>query len=142
MRFKLQTKITFINKKTNETQTEIFYSGIYDLDPLTASKLYELIKHEQKYWTFNIENLGGHKIVDLITYMLSEFASPMISDVKQFIKAIGDKIQEYYDHQFKVESEQYTTQKFKTILEKEYKEDLDCIYASLSSIQSLMEDRQ
>ena len=142
MRFKLQTKITFINKKSNETQTEIFYSGIYDLDPITASKLNDLIKHEQAYWTFNIEKLGGHKIIDMITYMMTEFASPMISDVKQFIKAIGDKIQEYYDHQFEVESQQYRTQKFKNILEKEYKEDLDCIYSSLSSIQTLMEDRQ
>lgn len=141
MKFKFRTTITFINNKSNEQQTESFYSGTYDLNTISASELNDLVLHEQAYWTYYIEKLGGHKIIDMLTCMMSEFALQTISNIKQFIKGIGDQIQEYYDHQFNIESEQYKTQKFKNMLRKEYKEDLDCIYSSLSSIQTLMEDR-
>lgn len=141
MKFKFQTTIKFINNKSNETQTESFYSGTYDLNTISAFELNDLVLHEQAYWTYYIENLGGHKIIDMTTCMMSEFALQTISNIKQFIKGIGDQIQEYFDHQFKIESEEFRTQKFKKILEKEYKEELDFIYSSLSSIQTLMEDK-
>lgn len=141
MKFKFQTTITFINNKTKEQQTESFYSGTYDLNTISASELNDLVLREKAYWTFYIEKIGGHKIFDMTTCIMSEFALQTISNIKQFIKGIGNQIQEYYDHQFKIEVEEYKSQKFKKILEKEYKEDLDYIYSALSMIQSLMEDR-
>lgn len=66
----------------------------------------------------------------------------MISNVKEFIKNVADQIADYYENQFEIESKKYSTQMMHEFLMHEYDSDLQCIYSSLSMIQSLMEDRQ
>ena len=66
----------------------------------------------------------------------------MIKDIKQFVKDFADQITDYYEKQYEIDSQNYQSQEIKELLKDEYKRDLDCIYSSLSMIQSLMEDRQ
>ena len=66
----------------------------------------------------------------------------MIKDIKQFVKDFADQITDYYEKQYEIDSQNYHTQDIKDLLRDEYKKDLNCIYSSLSMIQSLMEDRQ
>ncbi len=66
----------------------------------------------------------------------------MIKNIKQFVKDFADQITDYYEKQYEIDSQNYQSQEIKELLKDEYKRDLDCIYSSLSMIQSLMEDRQ
>ena len=66
----------------------------------------------------------------------------MIKNIKQFVKEFADQITDYYEKQYEIDSQNYQSQEIKELLKDEYKRDLDCIYSSLSMIQSLMEDRQ
>ena len=66
----------------------------------------------------------------------------MIKSIKQFVKDFADQITDYYEKQYEIDSQNYQSQEIKDLLKDEYKKDLDCIYSSLSMIQSLMEDRQ
>lgn len=66
----------------------------------------------------------------------------MIKSIKQFVKDFADQITDYYEKQYEIDSQNYQSQEIKDLLKDEYKRDLDCIYSSLSMIQSLMEDRQ
>ena len=66
----------------------------------------------------------------------------MIKSIKQFVKDFADQITDYYEKQYEIDSQNYQSQEIKELLKDEYKRDLDCIYSSLSMIQSLMEDRQ
>lgn len=65
----------------------------------------------------------------------------MIKNIKQFVKDFADQITDYYEKQYEIDSQNYQSQEIKDLLKDEYKRDLDCIYSSLSMIQSLMEDR-
>ena len=65
----------------------------------------------------------------------------MIKNIKQFVKDFADQITDYYEKQYEIDSQNYQSQEIKELLKDEYKRDLDCIYSSLSMIQSLMEDR-
>ena len=66
----------------------------------------------------------------------------MIKNIKQFVKDFADQITDYYENQYEIDAQNYQSQEIKDLLKDEYKKDLDCIYSSLSMIQSLMEDRQ
>lgn len=66
----------------------------------------------------------------------------MIKNIKQFVKDFADQITDYYEKQYEIDSQNYQSKEIKDLLKDEYKRDLDCIYSSLSMIQSLMEDRQ
>lgn len=66
----------------------------------------------------------------------------MIKNIKQFVKDFADQITDYYEKQYEIDSQNYQSQEIKELLKDEYARDLDCIYSSLSMIQSLMEDRQ
>ena len=66
----------------------------------------------------------------------------MIKNIKQFVKDFADQITDYYEKQYEIDSQNYQSQEIKDLLKDEYKRGLDCIYSSLSMIQTLMEDRQ
>ena len=66
----------------------------------------------------------------------------MITNIKAFIENIANQIAEYYETQFDNEVKNYSSQMMHDFLAHEYATDLNCIYSSLSMIQSLMEDRQ
>ena len=66
----------------------------------------------------------------------------MIKNVKEFIKNVADQITDYFNNQYDLDSKRYQTKEIQVLLHHEYEQDLNCIYSSLSMIQSLMEDRQ
>ena len=59
MKTSIKTTITFINRRTKETQTESFYNPLSEEAPVL-----EQIENQINYWKFNIGKLGGHKILN------------------------------------------------------------------------------
>ena len=65
METRIKTTITFINRRTKETQTESFYS-VFNKDKPASDQL----NSNNDYWRFNIEKLGGHKVLCSSTYLV------------------------------------------------------------------------
>lgn len=60
---KIKTIVIYINKQSGNKNVQVFYSVVKDVNNR------EILDAESNYWKFNLEKLGGHKVLFINSYL-------------------------------------------------------------------------